>query len=234
MTEQSCCVFWVLLVGELLWHLFDFTTDTAFYIESVKSAIFEENYSESKLVQRVALTLLVVNGMMLMLSQAYFIRVKLAIRRVNRTDDPNFLMRISELHFFVMLLVFLLEDGPGLCLFAIVQHATGDFSKVQQVQLGTSLVGSFVFLVIAYHRCVLSKSAQRAAEQATALDRSVMAPRRFFSAFKSDLKSHDVKAQNTRQAVINMVAEPGRAKKAKNDFEGGKRDVDEIMKIGIV
>jgi hypothetical protein len=72
-------------------------------------------------------------------------------------------MKISQLHFFLMLLSFLLEDAPGLCLFAIVQQSTGDFSDVQKAQLGTSLVGSAVFIVLAYRKC---KCAQRAAQQA--------------------------------------------------------------------
>jgi hypothetical protein len=141
-------------------------------------------------------------------------------------------MRISQLHFFLMLLIFLLEDAPGLCLFAIVQQSTGDFSDVQKAQLGTSLVGSAVFIFLAYRKCVAGKSAQRAAQHATAYDRNVVGGT--FSALKNDVKNRNMKAQDTRQAVKKLVAEPSRAKKAKKEYESGKRDVEGVMKVGIV
>jgi hypothetical protein len=177
----SGCSFWIFLIGEFIWHLFDFTIDTLFYTESIQGSLFHASVSKQthQTVQRVALVLLVVNGLMLVCSQVYLVRVKIAIRRLHRAQDkltallphaakfltsvsdPTFVMQISQVHFFLMLLSFLLEDAPGLCLFAIVQQSTGDFSDVQKAQLGTSLVGSAVFIFLAYRKYV---GCQRAAQ----------------------------------------------------------------------
>ena len=147
----SCPVFWVFLLGELIWHTIDFATDILFFTQNVQSAEFKEAVDRrtSAAVTSVAAILLVVNGLLLALSQGYLIRTKTRIRREGLDHNSNFLMRIERITFFIMLMVFCLEDAPGLVLCLIVQASTGGFDAVQKAQLITSLAGSIIFLVIA-------------------------------------------------------------------------------------
>eukprot|EP00937_MAST-01D_sp_MAST-1D-sp2_P007071 g7071.t1 len=223
------CTFYALLIGEVLWHVADLATDALYYTENIEGDEFQRA-AHAPLVGRVALVLLCVNGLFLLLSQGYLVRTSLRIRRAGLERDPSFCLRIARVRFCLLGAVFALEDLPGLAVFAYVQHSVGRFGALERAQLGTTLGGCLFFLVLACRRFRRSEAARREALQATVADTQTLWSAAL-TAFRADVRARDPSVAQARGAAAVALREPGRAKRAKREFDQGERQVSELMQV---
>lgn len=139
--------------------------------------------------------------------------------------DDLFEARLARTELWVMVIVFLLEDAPGLVFTIIVQTATGDFGLVEQIQFGSCLAGAFFFLIVAYRRCRKGREREqqrRSATRARSLRGLFTA---IFSAAKSDVKSKQLTGPNVKKELVNAAKEPHRAKVEQRAYEHSQKEV---------
>eukprot|EP00039_Didymoeca_costata_P011112 m.153041 g.153041 ORF g.153041 m.153041 type:complete len:254 (-) comp15063_c0_seq2:1479-2240(-) len=221
-----------LLYLRTIWLLVDYSSDILFLIEEIQGENFQESYSDAKKVESASIALLIINGIFFVISQVYMFRVKHGIIKKGLLKDVHYLERISWVEFIFTMFTFLAEDLPGVVIVIIVANATNDRNIFTFIQLGTCVAGAIFFAVRSVYECYRGRRLRREAAQATKFNKGVIKDAR--QAPMKDIKDKNWKAENTRKAVKALVKEPGRAKKAKKDFNKHKEEVDGIMKPSLV
>eukprot|EP00040_Diaphanoeca_grandis_P018558 m.97653 g.97653 ORF g.97653 m.97653 type:complete len:252 (+) comp26997_c0_seq4:114-869(+) len=213
-------VFWGFTFGGFLFRLIDYGLDIAYTTQTILGSEFEQAYGKdrAKTVQSIAIALLILNGILLVVINFFMIRAKLRIWRLGLLEDPAYLYRISWIEFLELLAGFIFEDAPETVLTVIVESATNNFGLLAQLQLASAVVFLAYFIAKTIRNFILFRDRDREAEQATHSQTKHLA--------KKALR------QPTRKAIVAVVKEPRRAKKAKKEYADKNQRVKDGLDMG--